>query len=1056
MVTRDLDSLEAQHAEEECKDAQRALFTHPRPLRLNLPQNGDFPQSKAWLERFYEGGRMVREKKPGVFDHLRSVGPWFVSVDDDPLSVLDGMSQTATVPAGFADDRAIRHYVDGGFGETLTLAYDTSLGDDPATAAYAERLRELVPGLPHVTFVNSGAESVEKAFALCHGQATKPSQCRVLGFEGSFGGRTFLALQASFNPVKRAPFEIAGYEVSFVSSPGWVEPNLGEPAEPQGFAELVAAGDIDGLVARFGEADDALLQTEVRALAAAHAELSKERYFAVIIEPMQSEGGDRYATARFHRGLRLLTRHHEVPLIIDEVQCGFGLGGGFAWHHRFGYVDAEGGPDTPDCVTFAKRAQVGVVMSRFEDPEPTSAHSASLIRGTLHAQQMATDDAAARLQQWVMPRLDAIAARFGDLVANPRACGNAFAFDMPSPQEMLAFLGQRFWRGVIVFGAGKQTIRYRLSSAFGEADVDRIFDSVRASLKWIEAHPGEKPPLWQNTPPSPREGVRPRSDRTTRVRKVGAGEPGPLLEGVLALEARVYEPARRDPEARLRLGVESPDGVAIVAEVQEDGGWRVVGSAIGVPLEAVGEMDGPDRDPHRGLHDTLYSVALTLDPDFRGVGLGRQLKTAQIAAAAELRREDGSARYVHVVGRNRVGETDNMMRINRSLGAYEVYRLTKQYGESDGEAIYYRIPVGVYRISPTGEPPAKAGFSAGVDLASGLARPFAVAPASLRAQEAAGQLYGPAVSKITICNYITPTVVRAVEWVSALTPELPHLYLTSSRDEAFDKPLRVMRYHRPAAQIAIGFQGSYFGHTTAAARSLSDPEVHRQGPAYFDHWQRIPHPAQGAAACVEALRAAVGAAGGPDAILALCLEPLQERTGAIVPDEFWPLLEAFRAQTGVPVIFSETASSYYRSGQGAFFGSGIDFCPDALGWWAGGQAGFVHVDPKWFVDKPLTFVSTWDGDELSMIRAHHQLRAARRVDFGPITQLLDAGLADLPGSGGRGYYRTVPGGEEAAASLEANGFRPRAFPNGVLGMSIPLDIDEKTAAKLIDALQRGH
>lgn len=695
-------------------------------------------------------------------------------------------------------------------------------------------------------------------------------------------------------------------------------------------------------------------------------------------------------------------------------------------------------------------------MSRFKDPEPTSAHSASLIRGKLHADQMADDTAASRLQGWVMPRLDAIAGRFNDLVANPRACGNAFAFDMPSPQEMLAFLGQRFWRGVIVFGAGKQTIRYRLSSAFTEADVDRIFDAIRASLKWIEANPGEKPPVWEDTPPSPRQAVRPESDHQTRIRTVQSDEAEAILEGVLALEAQVYEPARRDPEARLRLGVEAGDGVAIVAEVEEADGWRVIGSAIGVPLEAVSEMDGPDRDPHRGLGDTLYSVALTLDPGFRALGLGRALKTAQIAAAAELRQPDGSPRYLHVVGRNRVGETDEMMRINRSLGAYEVYRLTKQYGEPDGEAIYYRIPVGAYRVSPVGEQPPKAGFVEGVDLASGPTRPFAEAPASLRAHEAAGQLYGPAVSKITICNYITPAVVRAVEWVSALTPNLPHLYLTSSRDEAFDKPLRVMRYHRPGAQIAIGLGGSYFGHTTAAARSLSDPAVHRQGPAYFDHWRRVPHPASGSMACIEALRAAVAEAGGADAVLALCMEPMQERTGAIVPDDFWPLLEAFRTETGIPVIFSETASAYYRSGQGAFFSSGLDFRPDALAWWAGGQAGFVHIDPKWFVDKPLTFVSTWDGDELSMIRAHHQLRAARRVDLGPISAVLDEGLSAVTGSGGRGYYRTVPGDAETASRLQAAGFRPRVFPNSVLGMSLPLDVDEATVTRLIDAIKAGH
>jgi len=1051
MAIRDLDELEAQHVNEESVEESRDLLSAPRPQRLLFPKGGGFPESNRWLERFYAGGRMVREKKPGVFDHLRSVGPYFTSVDEEPLSVLDGMSQTATVPAGFAPDEVVRAYVDGEFGETLVKAYDTSLGDDPYVEAYAATLRELVPTLPHVSFVNSGAESVEKAFALCHGQAKSPERKRVLGFEGSFSGRTLLALHASFNPKKRAPYELAGYEVSFVPGAGWATPNEAEPRSPEGFEALVGEGRLEEVASQFGQTEDALLSTEIQSLLKVHEELLSERYFTVIIEPMQSEGGDRYISARFHRALRLLTRHHDVPLIVDEVQCGFGLGGTFVWHQRFGYVTADGKPDAPDCVTFAKRAQVGIVMSRFADPEPTSAHTASLVRGRLHASMMESGEAACRAQGWVMPRLDAIAARFPELVANPRSCGNAFAFDTPSPAHMLAFLGQRFWRGVVVFGAGSQTIRYRLSSAYREADIDRVFDAIRASLKWLEAHPGEKPPAWQDHQPSPRDEVRAQAEAPIRVRAVGSSSADELMLGVLDLEKRVYEPARRDPEARLRRGFEGPDGVAIVAEVETPEGWKVVGSVVGVPLEFVAEMHGPDRDPRLGLNDTLYSVALTLDPQYRGLGLGRRLKEAQVAAAAELKTESGEPRYLHCVGRNRVGSTDAMMRINESLGAYELLRLSGQYGEADAEAIYYRLPVGPFRITPL-KASERQDPSPVVDLATGISQPFAEAPASLLRYQEAGALFGPAVSKITICNYITPAVVRAAEWVGALTPEMPHLYLTSSRDESFDKALRVMRYHRSEAQVALGFEGSYFGHTTAAARSLSDPSVHRQGPAYFDSWGRAPHPCEGVAASVDRLRGLIEEAGGAEKVLGIFIDPVQERTGRVLPDETWAALESLRSDTGVPVVVIETSSAYYRSGRGAFYVSATDFVPDALAWWAGGQQGFVHVLPKWFVDKPLTFVSTWDGDELSMIRAHHQLREARSLDLGGVIAILDRAFETVAGAGGCGLYRTMPGGEPELRRLMELGFRGRAYPNGQLGLAFPLDLSEKAAMRFADAL----
>src|SRR5262249_10548831 len=156
---------------------------------------------------------------------------------------------------------------------------------------------------------------------------------------------------------------------------------------------------------------------------------------------------------------------------------------------------------------------------------------------------------------------------------------------------------------------------------------------------------------------------------------------------------------------------------------------------------------------------------------------------------------------------------------------------------------------------------------AAVDLASGLVRPFASGPASLLALEERGLLYGPAVNKLTLMNYVTPATVRALEWIGALIPELPHIYLTSSRDETVDKALRLLRCTRRTAQLPIGLAAGYYGHTAASGRSLSDPEVHAGGPGHFA-WPRIPHPAQaGTAASIAALRAAIAAAGGPDKVL---------------------------------------------------------------------------------------------------------------------------------------------------------------------------------------------
>jgi acyl-CoA reductase-like NAD-dependent aldehyde dehydrogenase/4-aminobutyrate aminotransferase-like enzyme len=1080
----DLAGLEALHAAEEAREAARSVVEEPRPLGPSKPAKKGairLPESTAWLERFAAADRTVREKKPPVFDHLRSFGPWYVSIDDEPLSVLDAMSQTATMPFGFNEDALVHAYVDGGFGDTMLRAHPLSHGRGAELAsAYATTLRALVPGLPTVCFTACGAEANEKAYALCRNQ--RPSSTKLLAFDGSFHGRTLLSLYASHSPSKRVPFEIAGYEVTFAPFPVWATPDRVGPEDPEGLRETLGGGDLDAFRARFAEHPDPLLRAEAAALLFVGERLRSGEFFAVVIEPMQSEGGDRYCTPRFHRALRLLTRALDVPLIMDEVQAGFGLGGdagqdhgGFAWHRSFGLVDRDGGPDTPDCVLFAKRAQVGVVMSRFADPEPTQAYAASLVRGRLHASLLAESEDARRVEGLVRAHLPSLEARWGHLISPPRARGFALAFELPTPAHLAQYLNQRFWRGAIVFAAGDRTVRYRLQARFAEGDVAFLFATIHQSLAWLEAHgwahgTGVAAPEWDDVPlprvVPPRAASRAIPAERLVVRDAQPDEKAAILPQILALEARVYEPARRDPEARLALGFDDPDGVAIVAfERRDDGTEELVGSAIGIPLEHVPEMEGPDRDPHRGSRDTMYVVALTLDPRTQGSGLGFRLKQAQMRAARAKRNVDGSPRYRWMVGRNRVGLADAMSRINDRLGAYTVLRLDKQYEDESGVARYYRQPLGplhAVTLEHSGDE--------ALDLAGGLVAPFAVPPASLREAERGGLLVGPSVNKITLCNYITPAIVRATEHAAAVVPDLPHVFFTSGRDETIDKSLRMLRWHRKEAQVAIGLEGGYVGHTTAAARSLSDPRTHRQGPAHFA-FPRIPHPALvGDVAAMEALRGAVAHAGGPGRVLGVYLEMVGERSGLVVPPSFLAALSRFRAETKIPVVLVETASAYHRSGLGPFASSplaragglpgGESFVPDVLVWWTGGQHGFVHVSAPLFVPTPLTFVSTWDGDELSMIQAHHQLRAARALDVPALSRSLDEALARLEAKGyrsrGLGLHRVIDAGDRAdrlVAALASARVHTTAYPNGCVPITPALDRVEETVAAL-DALAR--
>lgn len=1042
----DLDRLEAMHEREEDEEAARSLLETPRPLRTLRPLGGQLPRSTALLERLSANERVAREKKPLVVDHLRSHGPWLVSVDDAPLSVLDSMSQTSTLPFGLADDTVVRSYLDGGFGDAVLRSHAAT--DETGRVLrerYAMALRARLPGLATVSFCGSGAEANEKALALCRA-AAPAGATKVLAFEGGFHGVTLLALAASHEPAHRRPYDASGEHTVFSPWPTWAEPGPSDPLEPPALRVACTTGEAD-VVAKVPDGGDPLLAAELASLAHVCRTLATGEIYAVVTEPMQSAGGDRHVTSRFLRGLRLVTRAHGVPLVLDEAQCGFGLGGPLAWHERAQLVDARGEPDVPDCVVFAKRAQLGVVMSRLPETEATEAFPASLVRGLLHLSLVGERDDAARVEALVRARLPELVRRFGHRVGAPRAIGFALAFDLTSPADLAAYLGQRFWRGAVAFAAGDRTVRYRLSAAFKEAHVEALFAAIFESLAWLDAHPHRSAPAWEDAA-SPPAAPHAAATAPIEVRLAGDEDQERVIAAILALEEQIYEPARRDPESRLRLGF-AEGGVVAIAEKE----GALVGYAVGVPLERVAEIAGPDRDPARGRNDTLYTVALSVAPGHGKTGMGHRLKQALMRGARARATASGAPRYRFVSGRNRVGHADAMSHINDALGAHTLFFLDKQYGD-DGVARYYRQPLAqegaIGGVSTKGP--------AAVELHAGHVRPLAEPPASLVRAEARGLLLGPSVQKLVLSHYVTPAVVRATEHLAQLAPDLPHLVLASSRDEAIDRVLRMMRLARKGARIALGLEGAYVGHTTAAARSLGDPALHRGGPAIFS-WPRLPHPALvGVEAALEALRAAIASAGA-EAVLGIVVETVGERSGLVLPEPFLVGLGALRAATGVPVALVETACAYHRSGRGPFASSASALLPDAIAWWTGGQLGVVHVGPRLFAATPHALAGTWDGDELSLVQAQHQLRATRRLDLAPAIAALDSALEPARRAGldvrGLGLHRVIAAGvrgEPLAEALAARGVQVALHPGGHVAIVPALDRAERDAPELERAL----
>ena len=227
--------------------------------------------------------------------------------DSEGRSYLDFLSGLAVCSLGHAHPAVADALAD----QARTLVHVSNLYYNDVQPRLAERIDALLGGGGRVFLANSGAEANECAIKLArrYGQAQGgPDRYHVVSAYGSFHGRTLTTLAATGQPQKQERFQPL----------------------PSGFRQ-VAFADLDALAAAV---DD--------------------RTCAVMLEPVQGEGGVNPAPAGYLAEVRRLCDEREVLLILDEVQTGLGRTG--RW---FGFEHAGDGV-RPDVVTMAKALGNGV------------------------------------------------------------------------------------------------------------------------------------------------------------------------------------------------------------------------------------------------------------------------------------------------------------------------------------------------------------------------------------------------------------------------------------------------------------------------------------------------------------------------------------------------------------------------------------------------------------------------------------------------------------------------------------------------------------------------
>ena len=375
---------------------------------------------------------------PVVLDH----GEGAYLYDTEGKKYLDFAAGYAVSSLGYGNqelNEALKAQIDKLF-HTSNLYYNTVCGKA------AEDLKRIT-GMDRIFFTNSGGEAVEGTLKAARKYAYKKGTGRYefIAMKESFHGRSFGALSVTGHDPYRAPFEPLVPGVSF--------------------AEY---NDLDSVKA-----------------------LVTDKTCAIILEPLQGEGGINLATEEFMKGIRKLCDEEGILMICDEVQCGMGRTGKMFAYQQYGI--------RPDIVTMAKGIGNGIVVGAFAARTDVAK---ALVPGdhgtTFGGNPLASAAVVAvnhifkeknilenvnRVGEYLGKKLDEIAA--GSKVAKEaRGMGLMRGLECDAPVGEIC--AKALDKGLLLLTAGTNVIRFVPPLVIKEEHVDQMAEILTEVLKEFE------------------------------------------------------------------------------------------------------------------------------------------------------------------------------------------------------------------------------------------------------------------------------------------------------------------------------------------------------------------------------------------------------------------------------------------------------------------------------------------------------------------------------------------------------------------------------------------
>lgn len=331
------------------------------------------------------------------------------------------------------------------------------------------------PSFPHVFFVEGGTLGVENALKASFDWKIRKNFARgykeergkqVIHFRQCFHGRSGYSLSlTNTDPAKTDLFP--KFSWPRIHNPAVTFPLTGENVDRVQKEEKTA---IDQMKEAF--------------------RTNKDDIAAIIIEPVQGEGGDNHFRPEFFRSLRQLADENEAMLIFDEVQTGIGLTGKmWAYQH---FVE-------PDMIAFGKKMQVCGFLcgKRIEDVKDNvfvvssrlnstwGGNLIDMVRAQRYLEIIEEEhlvENAREMGEHLVAGLTSLAREFPSLASNPRGLGLFAAFDLATPDIRTGVRTKCLQNGLIVLPSGERSIRFRPPLNVTREELDKGLAIIRESL----------------------------------------------------------------------------------------------------------------------------------------------------------------------------------------------------------------------------------------------------------------------------------------------------------------------------------------------------------------------------------------------------------------------------------------------------------------------------------------------------------------------------------------------------------------------------------------------